>query len=396
MKHAGVQLNFYLNYANFGVKMAIKSQDSYIAGSMLYTTYYLHAENPAERVKYTVESLSNSIPETMIYDYSANTFSYPSQGTQSPLLSEIDDYNFVSGGGAPTVTESRFDRGQTFYCLPSTDISKFKVAFTFGEFHGHSLVGKSIMIPTHKLVEANKKYNIIVNLYLSPIYLFNDGTTGSLTENPSKTPVGVVVDPTKKIAVALHDVSKYGSNFMQWSYSDSRESAYPATNYGMLFDPLKAGNSNNSYNSTSPAMSAAENYYNTVGYGNAFGSTNRWYIPTLEDFLLMGVSLGKLPNKTSWEVWSYAGYDFSYLIPSNAPETGFMGASPNFPPMDMTRFNKAFTDAGGTAPSDVYWTRTECQDGGNYKQGIISIGGGYNFDLRSKTSIARVRPFIKY
>lgn len=63
----------------------------------------------------------------------------------------------------------------------------------------------------------------------------------------------------------------------------------------------------------------------------------------------------------------------------------------------MTRFNKAFTDVGGTAPSGIYWTRNECQDGGNYMQGLMFIGGsGYGFQLASKTSTAQVRPFIRY
>ena len=68
----------------------------------------------------------------------------------------------------------------------------------------------------------------------------------------------------------------------------------------------------------------------------------------------------------------------------------------NFPSMDMTRFNKAFTDVGGTAPSGSYWTSNECQEGSEYYQGVMSITGGYGFGMTSKTNTAQVRPFIRY
>lgn len=65
--------------------------------------------------------------------------------------------------------------------------------------------------------------------------------------------------------------------------------------------------------------------------------------------------------------------------------------------MDMTRFNKAFTDVGGTAPMGPYWTSTECKDGSDYNQATIGfIGSTCNFGLLPKNSSASVRPFIHY
>lgn len=65
--------------------------------------------------------------------------------------------------------------------------------------------------------------------------------------------------------------------------------------------------------------------------------------------------------------------------------------------MNMTRFNKAFTDAGGTAPQGRYWLDTEVIDGGQAKQVVIDISSsGYRLDFASKQSSAKIRPVIYF
>ena len=105
------------------------------------------------------------------------------------------------------------------------------------------------------------------------MYLFSDGTTGPLAKNPGKTPVGVVVEPYRRIAVALHDAQPtyYGSN--KWSISTNSDGR-SATSYKDLFDYF----SNNrglvtpSYPySNYPATELAQNYYQTAGYGVSGG-----------------------------------------------------------------------------------------------------------------------------
>ena len=391
MKHAGALIDLSLNYANFKVEMVATS----IYGMSPYASIGYQAANTAERVKYGMASLPNSIPETMVYNFSTNVYSYPLLGTQSPTSTEIRASETGSASLGDKLYRNSCTYGGGFACLPTTDCSKLKVLFTFGELYGHSLAGKSIMVPTNKLVEANKSYKVVVNLLLSPSYLFSDGTTGALT--PGKTPVGVVLNPYRRIAVALNDVtSAFGGGNLQWAYYSSQESFSPAKNYKELFDGYEIENAHyNIESGSSLAINAARDYYLSVGYGTTSGVNKIWYVPSLRDFLLMGVSLGRLPNRTpgkyDWEV------DYNYLIPSNAPATGFTGTHPQFPTMDMTRFNKAFTDAGGTAPSGTYWTSTECQDGSDYKQGVIAVNGtGYSFFLSPKTAPMKVRPFIHY
>ena len=230
------------------------------------------------------------------------------------------------------------------------------------------------------------------------MYLYSDGTVGPRDKNPGKTPVGVVVDPYNHAAVALQDAkpSPWWSGNLQWASSSTAQQSYsPAENYTDLFA--------NDYGTCAPESSsdvqkALDNYSNYLtSQGLTMTSPRRVYIPTLQQFLAMGVSLGKLPPFKDDKGYHSFGTDFSYLIPANAPATGFSGAYVSFPAMDMTRFNKAFTDVGGTAPMGTYWTSTECKEGSDYNQATMDVGGSsYMFGLSPKNSSASVRPFIHY
>ena len=69
---------------------------------------------------------------------------------------------------------------------------------------------------------------------------------------------------------------------------------------------------------------------------------------------------------------------YAFFAPSGAAATGFSPApsTANFPAMDMTRFNRAFTNVGGTPPSGTYWTCMEMKVGTEYKMATIGISGG--------------------
>ena len=127
----------------------------------------------------------------------------------------------------------------------------------------------------------------------------------------------------------------------------------------------------------------------------------QWRAPRFSDILSMGKHLGKmLEDGAKYKiVYNSHGYQYKFLIPSGAAATGFTPApsSVNFPAMDMTRFNDAFTKVGGTPPSGTYWTNAECKDGTEYKQATIEISGGkFHLGLKSKTGTAKVRPIIWY
>ena len=201
---------------------------------------------------------------------------------------------------------------------------------------------------------------------------------GFLDKNPGKTPIGVILSPTDNFAVALKDVKVSGNNAIQWSNATSQESMDPVQNYKMLFDQNSHGRS-----ASSTALQAAQNMFGV--------SAN---IPTFRQFLLMGSSLGKMVNQGKGS--QYPG-DYSFLIPEGASAAGFIPSlsSINFPQMDMSRFNAAFTRVGGEPMMGTYWTNTECKDGSEYKQVVINVGGSdYSISLASKNSTAKIRPII--
>lgn len=390
MKHAGALVGVDLRFVNCNIE-AVYTR--HVSLGMAISTI-AEARNPAERLKYKVETAADKIPETMIYDFATDTYTFPTmrQATSNTYTVTTGQSTYATLGDKTYVSHSD-DFGDSW--LPTTDCANLKLTFTFGELYGRNLVGKTITVPTHKQVEANKTYRVVINVLMGYMYLFSDGTAGPLANNPGKTPVGVVVEPYQHIAVALKDaVPSYGSRYVEWSTSTAQESYAPATNYQDLLG-IRLNNSGVVSNTSSrnTADYLARDYYLTAGYGSSGGLSGRWYVPTLEDFLLMGISLGKLPNQTPGSR-NYPN-NFSYLIPTSAPAIGFMGGL-NFPSMDMTRFNKAFTDVGGTAPSGSYWTSNECQEGSEYYQGVMSITGGYGFGMTSKTNTAQVRPFIRY
>ena len=390
MKHAGARVRLLTMYRNFAItsKMTnVQYIDEF--GQAMYKGQF---DNPLEKFKYNFGTSANDAPGTMVYDVATNSYSYPTMG-QVSVSGEAETGWPVAAGGTPGMTfgnQSSFFK--SVYVLPTTDVAKLKVTFTYGELYGNSLVGKSITIPNHKQVEANKLYVVSVRVYMTNQYLYSDGTSGSLDKNTGKTPIAVIYDLIGRLAIALHDVHKGGSDQIQWSNTISQESSNPVTNYQTLL----GGSWEGQVFATNTATQATANY--TVPYTGS-GSLH-WDIPTRVIFCNMGDILGRmLESGNSYELYGRNNGTYKFLIPSGAAATGFTPAPStiNFPAMDMTRFNAAFTKVGGTPPSGTYWMSTECKDGTEYKQATITISGGkYHLGLKSKTETAKIRPFIYY
>lgn len=374
-KHIAADVSVFLNFVNCEVEMKVAlTRYEFIPGIGMQIYDKIVPKDPANQIDWTLTTAANDIPEKMTYDFFTDTYTYPQMGQLSSSGNTIGHELGISSGAGFWEEQSL----ARYYWLPTTDCSKLKLTFNSGELYGRSLTGKSITVPTHKLVEANKKYKISIRLIMENMYLFSDGTKGFLDKNPGKTAIGVILSPTDNFAVALKDVKVSGKDAIQWSNATSQESMDPVQNYKMLFDLNSHGGS-----PSSTAIQAAENMFG-VGAG----------IPTIKQFLLMGSSLGKMINQGKGS--QYPG-DYSFLIPEGASATD-LTPSPSsiiFPQMDMTRFNAAFTRVGGDPMMGRYWTNTECKDGSEYKQVVINVGGSdYSISLAPKNSTAKIRPVI--
>jgi len=383
MKHAGAAINIRAWYINFWIDCKTTSTQEFneLWGLLLYKGVSI---DPAMQYKYKLETPASAIPETMVYDLTTNTSSSTTMGQISKSCEADMEGRPVASS---TPGDTYFSTGSGLaneYCLPTTDCSKFKMTFTFGELFGSSLVGKSLTIPEHKLVESNKRYTILVRFYCTDQYLYSDGTAGLLSKNPGKTPIAVILNPSNRIAVALHDVNEGGSDQTQWSNATSSESSYPVNNYSELFR-YSAGIS-----SLGAAMSSVNTYTPVL-------SGKSWRIASLSETTIMWNVLGRM-IETGDTYKKFYTDAFGYLIPSGG-SAGFSTppSSINFPTMNMTIFNQAFTKVGGTPPSGTYWTTSECKVGSEYKMATVTYSGNQvHLGIQSKTSTAKVRPFISY
>ena len=390
LKHAGAIVSYWLLTQEFwfvGIVTSIQTIDE--VGQPAYVVDFANEE---DRIKYKIESAASTVPSTMVYDFFTDNYSYPT--TEQVSKSANAALGTVSlsatpGGGSHT----SFIRVPADYYLPSTNCADMKLTFTHGKINGGNLAGKSITIPTSKLVEANKVYNVLVRFYLADRYLYSDGSYGPRSQNSTKTPIAVIV--SDHLAIALHDINEGGAEQLQWgSNTTSSEvlSWYNACmNYADLFNVNQYGQA---HNATGAARSAVS------GYTPAAPSGHVWTFPTLVDFLKMGITLGRMTENSFGDYLSYwGGGEYTFFAPSGAAATGFSPApsTANFPAMDMTRFSRAFTNVGGTPPSGTYWTYMECKDGTEYKMATIEISGGkFHLGLKSKTETAKVRPVITY
>ena len=388
-KHAGALVHVSLTYINCEIPTTVTTTvsktefDPWMGSSKTY--YKTKTTNPADQFQYVLNTATNSIPETMSYDFVANTYSYPTMGqlSKSGSLQTDDSYPNATPGSTQYIGVNNI---ADVYLLPSTDCSNFKLTFTTGELYGKSLAGKSITVPTQKLVERNKQYNLRINLIMENQYLFSDGTIGFLDKNIGKTAIGVVYDLISRSALALKDVTEYSKSNFMWSYNTSSQESHGALiNYNQLFTASLSGQ----VATSTIATQAAQNYTPQL-------TSKQWIIPDFQRVLEIGSNLGKM---ASYGKGSRAPHDYSFLIPESASATDFTPSpsSINFPQMNMTRFNAAFTRVGGDPMMGTYWTNTECKDGSEYKQVVVNVGGSnYSISLAPKNSTAKIRPVISF
>lgn len=391
LKHAGAIVSYWLFAQEFSYPGIVTNTQT--IDEQGQPAYVCDFANEEDRIKYKIASAASTVPSTMVYDFATDTYSYPTTEQISNSANAnlgtypINPYNIPGGNMSTDVIRTPAD-----YYLPSTNCADMKLTFTHGKINGGNLAGKSITIPTSKLVEANKSYMVLVRFYLTDRYLYSDGTYGPRSQNSTKTPIAVIV--SEHLAVALHDVNEGGADQLQWG-SNTTSSEVPTwshacANYADLFDGNQYGKA---ANATGAAKSAVS------GYTPAAPTGHIWSFPTLVDFLKMGKTLGRMTENSFGDFISYWNSGYAFFAPSGAAATGFSPApsTANFPAMDMARFNNAFTKEGGTPPSGTYWTYMECKDGTEYKMATIEISGGkFHLGLKSKTETAKIRPFILY
>lgn len=367
------------------------------AGCKVRFQYYIPALEiyQSEDVKASVSSDIGSVPTTVTMNAFATNVSY-SSGTITGIPLSVynktqEGYNNVTGcyGGCSEV-----------YMLPSTNSSNFTLNFNSGQIWETEFTGKSIKVPTSKVMTMNGSYVVKFKIFTKPYYLFSDGTAGLIAKHPGKTPIGLVVYRPMHLAMALKDVDA-GSTY-QWNSlisainnNDDRNSSIRPNDVSSLFSEPTINSDPGDYalsylgfttpstgeikaNSTNfPAFYAAAHY--TPGVPVTGTNINHWFLPTVYSWRQLLGHYGKNNISALYYFRSWTD-EFDYSSSSIA---------------------SLFTSVGGTAPTGMYWTGREYED---TSSGTPQYYGVSMFLDNNKVSIwesdkldsKKVRPFIYY
>lgn len=190
-------------------------------GVRLHTQIVAKKDMPTA-ITATLQSTSNSIPQRVSYNPADGSYTSMSIGAVSP-----------TANNSPASAEPRYyasNSGQNYgytstcpdyhYFLPTTDVASLNLTFSNGQIFWKQLTGStSGFTKTSHPLSANSTYLIKVKMNPNYTYLMSDGSTGTFKQTTQgggeKIPIGLVVNQTKRIAVALHDAN--GGNNCVWT-----------------------------------------------------------------------------------------------------------------------------------------------------------------------------------
>lgn len=327
-------------------------------GARLRTQFICQKHLPA--ITATIEATTgNLIPTSVAYNpitkaYTSTNGTMTAEASNSPASAEAR-YSASDYGKNYSYTST----SDYHYFLPATEGSKLKLSFSSGKIFWKSTQAGSISQLNSALnMQANKSYLVKIKLKPNFIYLMSDGTTGHFKDTPngggSKTPIAVVLDEDKRIAIALQDAN--GGANVTWTtrqtfysfnqYNKDRKSTFAdaialENGYEETWDATAStdnvtvkGNSNDF-----PAFKACGDYNPGVPVsGSLVGK--KWYLPAMGEMKYVFTALGFCDEAESG--WRQLPLCYGVLADLAFTQIG----------------SSAFMNNGRT-----YWTSTEYDDG---------------------------------
>jgi len=329
---------------------------------------------------------ANTIPESLTLDPATGA----TTTTKNTTAGNIAVGSFTANQS--NATESSFIvTTAPRYFVPGTDITKLLFTFntsaegTTGKIYDKEVSGKQLRI-TEAIagnLEAGKSYTVSVTVYYKADYLFTDGTVGTLLANKNKTPIALVVNKDKRMAIALKNVGD-----KQWTTVGRRQNSRITYSYNQA-GLTNAKNNCNGYDETwqasftmnpsnvakatssnFPAFQAVAQYKNPV-------NGNNWYMPGVGDWDLALQYFG-VANSTN-------GYSMGN------PASHSWGGSLGYQLAEIL-----FYQVNGDAFDTWYWTANAWAPGNSTAISITLNKDNIHFGGATKTDPAKSRPFIKY
>ena len=388
--------NAYIGRTTATITQAKKQQIAFEmkhVGARLRTRFLCQKHIPNNITATLSLVAASNIPVSMTNNPVTQTQTY-TQGTMTPQVSN-----------SPASTEALYtasNGGQTFaytstsnyhYFLPSTEGSKLKLTFNAGTVFWKPITGDIPKLNATLSMQQGKSYLVKIKLKPKFSYLFSDGTWGTLSANPGKTPIGVVVKenngtPNSGLAMALHNANN--GNGCAWgptnmagnkSVKNHGPSSYDS-GYNLTWRAASSYYNIVKANSGSfPAFYYAAQYYPGVTVTGT--NIGKWFLPGGRDIdpVMRNLYWGAgTPGEYGTHVWGYGV------------------------PLD-----DAIKQVGGTAICDnskAHWVATEganvhwdpahpsdfCNEA-NFRQ--FRVNGIY-FSYTTKNNSVLVRPFVYF
>ena len=281
-----------------------------------------------------------------------------------------------------TITYKNLSNGATYFGDGSyvTIISGIDDAFNWDD--NSTLYGKKLK-DIFKIIQEKwngnlgpifqKNYSYIWNFKIRPkyIYLFSDGTVGTLGDKGSRIPIGVVIkekftDSDKGTAIALKDASTGPVDFstpkggpsellLEPTATESEQNMSPSDEegYKWTWETIgKAGNIIKANDKRNYTPYYVAGHYNP-GVSISGDNIGKWYLPTYQEWLNSFVVLSKTSKQDM--------LNSTAVIPGNIY-------------FDINIANKAFIDANGeafaTSNAGLYWSSSEMR--GSYADYMIA------------------------
>ena len=290
-----------------------------------------------ENITATLEETAvNVIPASVSYNpitkaYTAvTTKSMTPQNSSSPASTEAP-YTASNGGQTFAYTST----SNYHYFLPSTEGSKLKLTFNAGTIFWKPMSGSIPKLNATLIMQPNKSYVVKIKLKPKFTYLFNDGTTGFLSE--TKAP-----GSTKKVIGIVVGQGRAVGAFQGWAYNwDNQAHAHTGVMYAAFTTTSSSFYTNISdmngyeycwtttYNTNHPDHGTAirayisdfqqiseATRYNPPGVPKTpWMQTHKWYLPAYGEYKLIFDNLGfgdytKLKNNNA-----PAHLNFDYQAP---------------------------------------------------------------------------------
>lgn len=376
-------------------------------GCRLRTQFVCKKDIPNNITAQLEGAAANVIPTSVAYNpttkaYTATNGAMAPESSNSPASPTSQIRYFASNGGQKySYTSTSPDY---HYFLPTTEASNLKLSFSAGTVFWKSItVAQKLSLALS--MQAGKSYLIKLKLKPNYTYLMSDGTTGHFKDTTfgggTKTPIAIVVNPDKKIAIALKPAN--GGNPCLWtsniayqswggvntdqqsSYGGliALENGYEETWDGNYSTALVTGEKIKGKRADFPAFKACADYNPGVPVTGA--NISKWYLPAYGEWKYAAITLGFTSN---------------LALATNFASHNWYG----------NLAKEAFTQVGGDLPLSTtyhphygFWSSSEFLNAVGYVHLYNNVGPS-GFYYSGKNGIKenygdhylRVQPFVKY